>query len=49
MHGMAYYQITPVDELRHYAEDEGKSAEEVAEITEPKRELHFLADGVKLI
>lgn len=49
MHGMAYYQITPVDELRHYAEDAGKSAEEIAEITEPKRELRFLADGVKLL
>ncbi len=49
MHGMAYYQITPVDELRHYAEDAGKSAEEIAAITEPKRELHFLADGVKLL
>ena len=49
MHGMAYYQITPVDELRHYAEDAGKSAEEIAKITEPKRELRFLADGVKLL
>jgi hypothetical protein len=49
MHGMAYYQITPVDELRHYAEDAGKSAEEIAEITEPKKELRFLADGVKLL
>jgi len=49
MHGMAYYQITPVDELRHYAEDAGKSAEEIARITEPKRELRFLADGVQLL
>ena len=49
MHGMAYYQITPVDELRHYAEDAGKSATEIAAITEPKRELRFLADGVQLV
>ncbi|WP_020569008.1 DUF4920 domain-containing protein [Neolewinella persica] len=49
MHGMAYYQITPVDELRHYAEDAGKSEEEIAAITEPKRELRFLADGVQLL
>lgn len=49
MHGMAYYQITPVDELRHYAEDAGKSEEEIAMITEPKKELHFLADGVQLL
>lgn len=49
MHGMAYYQVTPVEELQHYAEDAGKSAEEIAAITEPKRELRFLADGVRLI
>jgi len=49
MNGMAYYQVTPVDELRHYAEDAGKPAEEIAAITEPKRELRFLADGVQLL
>lgn len=49
MHGMAYYQITPVEELQHYAEDAGKSPEEIAAITEPKRELRFLADGVQLL
>lgn len=35
-----------VDELRHYAEDAGKSAEEVAMITEPKEEYSFIAEGV---
>lgn len=49
MQGIAYYQITEVDELRHYAEDAGKSDVEVAAITQPRRELHFLADGVKLL
>lgn len=49
MHGVAYYQTTSVEELQHYAEDAGKSAEEIATITEPKRELRFLADGVKLL
>ncbi|MGB3548543.1 MAG: DUF4920 domain-containing protein [Saprospiraceae bacterium] len=49
MHGKAYYQTTPVDELRHYAEDAGKSAEEIAAITEPERELRFLASGVQLL
>lgn len=49
MNGKAYYQTTSVDELRHYAEDAGKSADEIAEITEPKRELRFLADGVQLL
>lgn len=36
----------PVDELRHYAEDEGLSEQEVAAITEPGVELAFTADGV---
>jgi len=49
MHGKAYYQVTPLEELRHYAEDAGKSAEEIAAITEPKKELRFLASGVLLL
>ena len=49
MNGKAYYQETSVDELRHYAEDAGKSADEIAMITKPKRELRFLADGVQLL
>ena len=47
--GKAFYQTTTVDELRHYAEDAGKSAEEIAAITEPKREMRFYADGVILL
>ncbi|WP_116107681.1 DUF4920 domain-containing protein [Lewinella sp. IMCC34191] len=49
MHGVAYSQLTPVDELRHYGEDAGQSEAEIALITEPRRELHFLADGVQLV
>ncbi|MEL6969642.1 MAG: DUF4920 domain-containing protein, partial [Bacteroidota bacterium] len=49
MNGKAFYQTTSVDDLRHYAEDAGKSEEEIAAITEPKRELAFLADGVILL
>ena len=49
MEGKAFKEITPVDELRHYAEDEGQSAEEIAAITEPKVEYKFLADGVKML
>ncbi|MEZ4982505.1 MAG: DUF4920 domain-containing protein [Saprospiraceae bacterium] len=47
--GYAYRQVTSVDELKHYAEDEGASAEEIAAITEPKEELKFMASGVKLV
>lgn len=49
VNGKAFYQTTTVDELRHYAEDAGKSAEEVQAITEPKQELRFYADGVILL
>lgn len=47
--GIAYKEVTSVDELRHYAEDEGKSAEEIAKITEPAEELKFMADGVIIL
>ncbi len=47
--GFAYREITSVDELRHYAEDEGKSEEEIAAITEPEEEYKFMADGVRLL
>jgi len=49
MEGKVYREVTSVDELRHYAEDEGKSAEEVAMITEPVEELKFMATGVLLL
>ncbi len=48
MRGKAYKEETSVEELRHYAEDEGKSAEEIEAITEPIVELKFMADGVIL-
>lgn len=44
--GIAYRELTPVEELRHYAEDAGKSEEEIAKITEPKEEIRFMAKGV---
>jgi len=44
--GYAYVETTSVDVLRHYAEDGGKSKEEIAAITEPKREVSFEAVGV---
>lgn len=44
--GVGFKKVTGVDELRHYAEDGGKSAEEIAAITEPKTEYLFEARGV---
>jgi len=46
MTGRAYKDVTSVEDLRHYAEDAGQSAEEIAEITEPLEELLFEATGV---
>ena len=46
MEGVAYRETTSVEELRHYAEDEGKSKEEIEKITEPQVELKFMASGV---
>ncbi|RCW92170.1 DUF4920 domain-containing protein [Winogradskyella arenosi] len=48
VNGKAFVTETPVDELKHYAEDAGKSEEEIAAITEPKFEYRFEADGVLL-
>lgn len=45
LHGVAFYETTSVDELRHYAEDAGKTEDEIAEITEPLQELKIMADG----
>ncbi len=44
--GKPAIKTTSVDDLKHYAEDAGKSKEEIAKITEPKVELTFVADGV---
>lgn len=44
--GTATREVVDVATLKHYAEDAGKSAEEIAKITEPQTKLMFLADGV---
>ena len=48
INGKAFVTETPVDELRHYAEDAGKSKEEIEAITEPKEELKIIASGAAL-
>lgn len=49
MAGEAYWEVTSVEELRHYAEDAGADAAEIAAITEPEHELKFMATGVVLL
>lgn len=46
MQGTATRETVDVATLRHYAEDAGKSKEEIEKITEPQNSLMFLADGV---
>lgn len=49
INGKAFVDEVSVEEQRHYAEDAGKTEEEIAAITEPKRTYSFEADGVLLI
>lgn len=46
MNGIAYREVVSVEMLRHYAEDAGKSKEEIMKITQPETKLSFEADGV---
>ncbi|MBK9566533.1 MAG: DUF4920 domain-containing protein [Saprospiraceae bacterium] len=48
MLGKAYREITSVEDLKHFAEDEGKTPEEIEKITEPVTELKFMASGVMI-
>ena len=44
--GWAYREMVSVDELKHFAEDAGEPAEEIAKITKPEERITFMADGV---
>lgn len=46
MEGVATLSETDVETLKHFAEDQGKTKEEVEAITEPKKEITFEATGV---
>ena len=48
VNGKAFVTETSVDDLKHYAEDAGKSEEEIAAITTPEKTYGFVADGVLL-
>jgi Domain of unknown function (DUF4920) len=47
-HGKAFLKTTSVAELKHLAEDAGKSKKAIAKIKKPKQEVRFEADGVTL-
>ena len=46
--GEAFYDTLTVPMLKHYAEDAGKSQEEIDAITEPELRLAFTATGVMI-
>lgn len=47
--GTASMKVTSVKELQHYAEDAGKTKEEIAAITEPKKEIIVNAKGILVL
>lgn len=47
--GTASLKETSVKELQHYAEDAGKTKEEIAAITEPKKEIVLNAKGILVL
>lgn len=47
--GTATLKETSVDMLKHYAEDAGKSKEEIAAIKEPKKEIVLQAKGILVL
>lgn len=47
--GVATFKETSVEQLRHFAEDAGKTKDEIAKITEPKKEIVFQATGIKVL
>jgi hypothetical protein len=46
--GVAKVEETSIADLKEYAKDDGKTADDIAKITEPQRELVFEAKGVIL-
>jgi hypothetical protein len=48
LEGKAFFRMVSVDELKHYAEDAGKSKEEIEAIKNPEKALAFEAEGVIL-
>lgn len=49
LQGKAENKSVSVEEMQHYAEDAGKSEEEIAAITEPGKEVRFLASGIRVV
>jgi len=46
IHGLVYWDSIPLDLLKHYAEDAGKSEKEIAKINQSPFELNVEADAI---
>jgi len=49
LEGEAVIKEVSVKQQQHYAKDAGKSEEEIKKITQPKKELQFVAKGVLVL
>lgn len=47
--GLLYVEEISVQELQHYAEDAGKSPEEIAKITTPEQKYRLTAKGILIL
>ncbi|MBM3415338.1 MAG: DUF4920 domain-containing protein [Bacteroidetes bacterium] len=47
--GEMKFRTTSVAELKHYAEDAGKSKEEIDAIKEPQKEIRVMAKGIVVV
>lgn len=48
VNGWAYRSVTSVEDLKHYAQDAGKTQAEIDAITAPKEGITFVAEGVAI-
>lgn len=49
LEGTAKIKTVPVAELQHYAKDAKKSKAEIDAITQPEKEISFLANGIVVV
>lgn len=49
LEGVATIKEISIDQLRHYAEDAGKSKKEIKKIKKPQKDILFTANGVLVI
>lgn len=48
LEGRAFVKTTSVEDLKHYAEDAGKSPEEIEKIKGPEKQIRLIASGIKV-